>query len=214
MRPWGNQSAVRCVQVIESTWCRRGTGRVVRSAGMMRVAIGAVVVSAAASGCGPGGETGSAQPTTRDLDKIVVFNVCSQLSDEVLRGAGLDPATKDVVTDPPSGPSTWRVCNWKPADDRYGSGRRTVGVYSTSHTLAETRDKSSVIDVKDAKVGSRQGLMFREKSSPNRCFVAFEAEQGMFEVDVAWLSNEGPRVGDPCDMAAKYAANLEPHLPK
>ncbi|MFI8971296.1 DUF3558 domain-containing protein [Nocardia asteroides] len=181
---------------------------------MLRLAIGTVAASAVITGCNGGGESAAPTTTVRDLDKIVVFNVCSQLSDDVLRGAGLDPATKDVVTDPPTGPSTWRVCNWKPLDDRYGKGRRSIGVYSTSHTLAEARAKESVIDVKEVSVGSRQGLTFREKASPSRCFVAFAAEQGMFEVDVAWLSNEGPRIGDPCDMAARYAANLEPHLPK
>ncbi|MFD6220034.1 DUF3558 domain-containing protein [Nocardia asteroides] len=178
------------------------------------MAVGAVAVSAVVAGCDGGGETAAPQTTVRDPDKIVVFNVCSQLSDEVLRGAGLDPATKDVVTDPPSGPSTWRVCNWKPLDDRYGKGRRSVGVFSTSHTLAETRAKSGLVDLRDVRVGSRPGLTFREKNSPDSCYVSFEAEQGMFEVDVAWLSNEGPRIGDVCEMAAKYAAGLEPHLPK
>lgn len=143
-----------------------------------------------------------------------MFNVCSELGDDALLEAGLDPATKDVVTDPPSGVSTWRVCNWKPIDDRYGSGRRSVGVYSTSHTLAETRMKASLTDLEDIRIGPRPGLTFRETSTPDSCFVAFEAEQGMFEVDVAWLSNEGPRVGDLCEMAAKYAADLEPNLPK
>ncbi|MGW6424211.1 DUF3558 domain-containing protein [Nocardia sp. NPDC055053] len=178
------------------------------------MAVGAVVVSAAASGCGHGGETGSAQPTTRDLDKIVVFNVCSQLGDDVLRDAGLDPTTKRVLTDPPSGPSTWRVCNWKPIDDRYGAGLRRVDVFSTSHTLAETRAKDSLTGVQETTVGNRAGLTFREKNDPESCYVAFEADQGMFEVSVGWLGNEGPRGGDLCDMAAKHAAALEPHLPK
>ncbi|MFE6922752.1 DUF3558 domain-containing protein [Nocardia sp. NPDC057663] len=178
------------------------------------MAVGTVVVSAAVSGCGTGGETGSARPTPRDLDKIVVFNVCSQLSDEVLRGAGLDPTTKRVLTDPPTGPSTWRVCNWKPIDDRYGAGSRRVSVFSTSHTLSETRVKESLVDVRETTVGPRPGLTFRENNDPDGCYVAFEADQGMFEVRVSWLSNEGPRVGDVCEMAAKYAADLEPGLPK
>lgn len=186
-----------------------------RSADLMRAAVGAVVVAAAVSGCG-GGESGSAQPatTTRDLEKIIVFNVCSELGDDALLEAGLDPATKQVVTDPPSGVSTWRVCNWNPSDDRHGSGRRAVGVFSTSHTLTETQSKTSLVDVRETRVGSRQGLTFREQNDPDSCYVAFEAEQGMFEVHVGWLSNEGPRVGDVCEMAAKYAADLEPHLPE
>lgn len=185
-----------------------------RSAGVMRAAVGAVVISAVLSGCDGGGEKGSAQPTTRGLDSIVVFNVCSQLGDEALVSAGLDPTTKRTLTDPPTGPSTWRVCNWKPADDRYGSGSRRVSVFSTSHTLSESRTKEGLVDLRETTVGSRPGLTFREKNDPDGCYVAFEAEQGMFEVSTAWLSNEGPRIGDVCDMAAKYAAGLEPHLPK
>lgn len=181
---------------------------------MLRLAVGTVAASAVITGCNGGGESAAPTTTVRDLDKIVVFNVCSQLSDEVLRGAGLDPATKDVVTDPPTGPSTWRVCNWKPLDDRYGRGSRNIGVFSTSHTLAEARTKPSVVDLKETTVGSRPGLTFREKNDSDGCMVAFEADQGMFEVRVSWLSNEGPRVGDVCEMAAKYAANLEPQLPK
>lgn len=181
---------------------------------MMRLAVGAVAVSAVVAGCDGGGETAAPQTTVRDPDKIVVFNVCSQLSDEVLRGAGLDPATKNVVTDPPSGPSTWRVCNWKPLDDRFGSGSRRVGVFSTSHTLAETRVKDSVSDVRPTTVGGREGITFKESADPDSCYVAFEAGQGMFEVHAGWLSSTGTRTGDLCDMAVGYAANLEPHLPK
>ncbi|WP_446223846.1 DUF3558 domain-containing protein [Nocardia sp. IBHARD005] len=194
-------------------WFRRA-GSVVRGADVMRAAVGAGVVVAAVSGCGGGAEKGSAQPTTRDLDSIVVFNVCSQLEDEALASSGLDPATKRTLTDPPTGPSAWRVCNWQPADDRYGVGLRKIGVFSTSHTLDDARVKEDIVDVQDTMVVGRPGLTFREKNDPDGCFVAFAAEQGMFEVRVSWISNEGPRIGDVCDMAAKYAANLAPHLPK
>ncbi|APE32752.1 hypothetical protein BOX37_00805 [Nocardia mangyaensis] len=181
----------------------------------MRTAVGAVVVAAVVSGCG-GGESGSAQPTTttRDLEKIIVFNVCSELGDDALLEAGLDPATKRVLTDPPTGVSTWRVCNWKSLDNRYGVGSQRVDVFSTSHTLAETRVKESVTDLRDTTVGNRPGLIFREKNDPEACYVAFEAEQGMFEVAATWLSDEDNRTGDQCDLAAQYAAALEPNLPK
>ncbi|MFC4124104.1 DUF3558 domain-containing protein [Nocardia rhizosphaerae] len=187
---------------------------VVQSAWKMRVAVGAVAVSAVLAGCDGGGQTAAPQTTVRDLDSIVVFNVCSELSDEVLREVGLDPATKRVVTDPPTGPSTWRVCNWKPLDDRYGSGNRRVGVFSTSHTLAETRAKEGLRNVRSTKVADREGLVFSESSDPDSCYVAFEAEQGMFEVHVGWLSSSGARAGELCDMAARYASELEPHLPE
>ncbi|TDP39734.1 uncharacterized protein DUF3558 [Nocardia ignorata] len=89
-----------------------------------------------------------------------------------------------------------------------------VGVGSTSHTLAEARAKEGVTLIRDTKVNSRPGLVSKENSTPDICYVSFEAEQGMFEVTAAWLSTEGPRGGDLCEMAEKYAAALEPHLPK
>ncbi|MFC8528690.1 DUF3558 domain-containing protein [Nocardia sp. NPDC057227] len=170
---------------------------------------------AALTGC-TGGE-GSAGPTTtvRDPDKIEVFNPCrGALSDESLREAGLDPATKSITTDPPTGVSTWRVCNWAPLDDRYGSGKRRVAVFSTSHLLDEVYKKESVTVLRETTVNSHRGLVSTERNDPDSCYVSFEAGQGMFEVNAAWLSTEGPRVGDLCDMAGRYAAALEPHLPR
>ncbi len=89
-----------------------------------------------------------------------------------------------------------------------------VGVGSTSHTLDQAREKDGVTVIRETTVNSRPGLVSKENSTPDICYVSFEAEQGMFEVTAAWLSTEGPRVGDLCDMAGKYAAALEPHLPK
>ncbi|WP_216917829.1 DUF3558 domain-containing protein, partial [Nocardia noduli] len=156
-----------------------------------------------------------ATTTVRDPDTIEVFNPCrGALSDEVLRGAGLDPTTMRITTDPPTGPAAWRVCSWHPLDDRYGAGRRSVGIYSTSHTLAEAKSKESLTDMRDLQINSRPGLVYRDKTLPDSCYVAFEAEQGMFNIDVGWLSTEGPRVGDLCQMAQKYAEALEPNLPK
>ncbi|WP_169811434.1 DUF3558 domain-containing protein [Nocardia harenae] len=163
------------------------------------------------------GSPSSAGPTTtvRNLDEIEIFNPCrGALSDEVLRGAGLDPATRRITTDPPTGISSWRVCSWQPLDDRYGSGRRSIAVFSTSHTLDEGREKDSLTVLRDTTVNGRPGFVARENSDPDSCYVSFEAEQGMFEVQTAWLSTEGARVGDACEMAQQYAAALEPHLPK
>ncbi|MGW5315429.1 DUF3558 domain-containing protein [Nocardia thailandica] len=187
-----------------------------RSDAVRRVAVCAAVGAAVLVGCGTTTQ-GSAGPSTtvRDLDKIEVFNPCrGALSDDALRGAGLDPATKLVTTDPPSGVSAWRICDWAPSDNRYGSGRRMVGVGSTSHTLDETRTKESVTVLREATVNGRRGLVFKENATPDICYVGFDAHQGMFEVTASWLSTEGPRVGDLCEQAEKYAIALEPHLPK
>ncbi|MFF0542538.1 DUF3558 domain-containing protein [Nocardia thailandica] len=187
-----------------------------RSDAVRRVAVCAAVGAAVLAGCGTTTD-GSAGPTTtvRDLDKIEVFNPCrGALSDDALRGAGLDPATLHVTTDPPTGVSAWRVCSWRPLDDRYGSGKRDIAIFSTSHTLDEARAKDSAVVIRDTTINSRPGLISKEKATPDICYASFAAEQGMFEITAAWLSTEGPRGGDLCEMAEKYAVALEPHLPK
>ncbi|MFG1768258.1 DUF3558 domain-containing protein [Nocardia salmonicida] len=187
-----------------------------RSVVVMRAVVCGVVGAGVLAGCG-GTEEGSAGPTTtaRNPDTIEVFNPCrGALSDEVLRGVGLDPATKTITTDPPTGVSAWRVCSWGPLGNQSDTGRRRVAVLSTSHTLAEARQKDGVINVRDTEINGRPGLISQEGSDPDSCYVSFGAEQGMFEVKVGWLSTEGPRVGNTCEMAADYATALEPNLPK
>ncbi|MGM7644001.1 DUF3558 domain-containing protein [Nocardia sp. JW2] len=182
----------------------------------MRAVVCGAVGAAVLAGCGESTE-GAAGPTTtvRDPDTIEVFNPCrGALSDEVLTEVGLDPSTFHVTVDPPSGVSAWRICSWRPLDDRYGSGKRDIGVFSTSHTLEDARKKAGVTVIRDTTINARAGLVSKENSTPDICYVSFAAEQGMFEVTAAWLSTEGPRGGDLCRMAEQYATALEPHLPK
>ncbi|PWV77761.1 DUF3558 domain-containing protein [Nocardia neocaledoniensis] len=184
-----------------------------RSVMVMRAVVCGVVSMAALVGCGETTE-GVGSPTASKAAGDI-FNPCrGALSDEALRSAGLDPATKLVTTDPPSGASTWRICDWAPTDERYGSGRRMIGVGSTSHTVDEARKKEGVTVIRETTVNSRRGLISKENSTPDICYVSFEAKQGMFEVTAAWLSTEGPRGGDLCEMAEKYAVALEPNLPQ
>lgn len=184
-----------------------------RSVVVMRAVACGVVSVAALVGCGESTEGVGSPTASKAADEI--FNPCrGALSDEALRGAGLDPATKGITTDPPTGASAWRVCAWLPLDDRYGSGKRRVSLFSTSHTLEDTRKKAGVTIIGDTTVNGRPALVFKENSDTDACFVSFDAEQGMFEVRTSWLSTEGPRVGDVCDMSTKYASALEPHLPK
>ncbi|UGT58499.1 DUF3558 domain-containing protein [Nocardia asteroides] len=167
------------------------------------------------AGCSGNEGGGSGATTSANADTDNLFNPCrGAMSDEALRGAGLDPATIGVVTDPPTGASAWRVCNWMPLDDRYGSGRRTIGIFSTRFTLDDLRKKEGATVLRETTVNSRPGLVSKQDDDVDACFVSFSAEQGMFEVRSSWLSTEGPRVGDLCTMAQQYAEALEPHLPK
>ncbi|MFE3543427.1 DUF3558 domain-containing protein [Nocardia sp. NPDC059177] len=170
--------------------------------------VGACLLGVVGCGSSVDGNPTAPVTTTRDIDSIVVYNPCTELGADVLRATGVDPASKRTVTDPPSGPASWRVCSWYPEGDPY-----VLTVASSSHTIDETRAKESVTDLRDTTVGGRSGITFREKSNPDGCFVAFPADQGMFEIYSSWLSN-GAKDVDSCTIAAKHAADLEPHLPK
>lgn len=187
----------------------------------MRIAttLRALLVTAAvvtlASGCGvlESGEAtteGSGATTTRDIDEIVVFNPCSQISNDALTSVGLNPDSKNVITDPPTGPSSWRVCSWRPADRLYA-----ISVMSTSHTLDEARTNEDHVDVQETTVNARPAIYSRDKTDTDRsaCYVSFSAQQGMFEIRASWLNGD-PSDGDICTIAMQYAVGFEPHLPK
>ncbi|WP_405180977.1 DUF3558 domain-containing protein [Nocardia sp. NBC_01377] len=185
----------------------------------MRWGRGSLIVCVAVSFLLPGCTTtvaGKAVVAVRDTDQIVVFNPCrGEDFDEALRSAGLDPATRHVVTDAPEGPASWRVCNWRPLDVRqHGSAKLVVTLFSTSHTLYELRKKENAVIVGHTRVNKRQGLVSNERFDPGTCYVSFDAQQGMFEVNAGWLSDEGTRIGEPCQIAQHFAQALEPHLPK
>ncbi|WP_028478678.1 DUF3558 domain-containing protein [Nocardia sp. CNY236] len=183
---------------------------------MKRVAaiVAAGLAVAGLTACGDS-TSGTAQPTTRNIDEIIVYNVCRDpgIADDVLVGAGLDPATKSVFTDAPTGVSSFRVCSWDPLDDRYGPPNYRVGVWSTSHTLEEERNKESVTILRETTVNGRRGHYSQERGDPG-CWLSFEAEQGMFMLDTRQTLRYGPDIDDPCEIITRYAESLEPHLPK
>lgn len=185
-----------------------------RVATAWRSVVVTAAVAALASGCGVfdsgATATNSATTTTRDIDKIVVFNPCTQLADEVLVSLGLNPASKSVVTDAPTGPTSWRVCHWMPVNRQYA-----VSVFSTSHTLDEARTNDNHIDIRETTVGGRPAIYSRDKADTKRdsCYVSFTAQQGMFEINATWVEGD-PGDGDICAMAKRYADDLEPHLPE
>ncbi|MFR9750755.1 DUF3558 domain-containing protein [Nocardia sp. 004] len=187
-----------------------------RGAQTMRAIACATAVMAGAAGCTGTTIDGAAEPTRRNIDEIIVFNVCRDpgLSDQILLDAGLDPTTKMVITDPPEGVSTFRVCNWGPVDGRYGPTNYRVSVFSTSHTLQELRKKETVILLRETTVNGRRGQVSKERNDPESCYVSFDAEQGMFQVRVGWLSEYESKDGNLCEIAAQHAARLEPHLPR
>ncbi|MBF6293488.1 DUF3558 domain-containing protein [Nocardia farcinica] len=173
-----------------------------------RAMITGAAVLALTTGCGTeiGGQTTSAAPTTPAMDNLL--NPCTDIPDEWLIETGLDPSTeRDLVN--PTEASAWRNCGWNSADQPY-----RMDLMSSSRTLDETRNSTSVNILGDTTVGARPALLTRVKSDTTNgtCYVTFPAQQGSFTVTVGWLRSDPPQ--NICDIAVEHATDLEAHLPK
>ncbi|WP_194819273.1 DUF3558 domain-containing protein [Nocardia sp. XZ_19_385] len=182
-----------------------------RIAYVLRTVMAGAAVVGLAAGCGTGKSVeGTAKPTTRNPDAIQVWDPCTQLGDEALRKTRVDPATKDVTTNPAHGPASWRVCSWNSTELPY-----FLMVLSTSHTQDESRANTKLTGFKDVTIGSRKGMTYQDKSDTRGdvCYVSLPAEQGMVEVAVSWRASK-PITADRCERAIAHAQELEPYLPK
>ncbi|MET8776233.1 DUF3558 domain-containing protein [Nocardia sp. NPDC004654] len=183
-----------------------------RTADVLRTVLAGAAVIGLAAGCGSTVDGTAATPTTtvRNLDEIEVYNPCTQLSEEAMRGTGADPSTKRVVTDPPTGPASWRICSWEVTALPY-----FVTVASSSHTVDETRANPNETGFRDVNIGARPGLVHQDRADTRGliCRVAIPAEQGMFVISADWRASK-PITQDRCELAVKHAKDLEPHLPK
>lgn len=190
--------------------------RDMRTASVSRVAIRTMLVGAAVTalvtGCSPtkDGTPTTSGPKTVNGEKTVEWNPCTQLSDEAVRAARMDPATKDVTTDAPTGPVSARVCQWDAVDGPY-----FVSVSSTIYSQDEARKNANLTGFRDVPIGARSGLIYQDKSDERklRCYVSLPAAQGMLEVTVGWRYGE-PMSRDRCELAVEHAKELEPYLPK
>ncbi|WP_433491034.1 DUF3558 domain-containing protein [Nocardia grenadensis] len=182
-----------------------------RTADFVRTMLATAAATALVTGCTSstdGAATGTTVSTT--TGPIEVFNPCTELPDQVVTEAGLSPASKDVVTDPPEGESSWRVCAWLTPDNLI-----RVSVLSTSHNLDEARANDNLVHKVETTVGSRQALRSNDKTEIDgkSCYTSFAAEQGMFEIKATWFEEEG-WTRDICEVSGEFASALEPHLPK
>ncbi|QIS01982.1 DUF3558 domain-containing protein [Nocardia brasiliensis] len=187
-----------------------------RTASVSRVAIRTVLAGAAVTalvtGCSPtkDGTPTTSGPKTVNGEKTVEWNPCTQLSDEALRAARMDPATKDVTTDAPVEPVDARICQWNAVDGPY-----LVSVSSTIYSLDDLRTNAKLAEFREVRVGTRTGLISREKSDTQklRCHVSLPIAHGIVEVGAIWRYGE-PATKEPCDLAIRHANDLEPYLPK
>lgn len=189
-----------------------GTGR-----GAVRLAAVGVAAVAVLAGCsstvdGTATEQGQGSAPTSHDESIPLFNPCTDLSDEVLAGADLDPASKQVTVDRQDGPpSWWKICDWRSTEGPYA-----VAVLSSRRTVEERRANENSPFVKDVTVGSRDAIVTTNKDVDKlACYVSMPAHQGMFEVGILWRYSEREKMTEspPCGLAIEYAGYFEPHLP-
>jgi hypothetical protein len=181
-----------------------------RTADFVRAMLATAAAAVLATGCTSSTEGTATGTTPTTTGPIEVFNPCTELSDQVLGEVGLNPATERVVTDAPSGPTSWRVCAWETPDNLI-----RITVLSTSHTLDEARANEDLVQKVDTTVGSRPALRAydRAETSGRSCYTSMEAHQGMFEIKASWFTRTG-WTRDICEISGEYAAALEPHLPR
>lgn len=173
-------------------------------------AVGALLLA----GCGTGASD-TPEPTT-DKPETVAFDPCNELSNDALRTAGLDPASKSTSIDPPDGQaSKWKICRWTPSGDSLGY---SVGIGSTTFTQADLPANKTVTGFQDVQIGSRAGKTYYPADDPDqlRCYVSMPAGRGgMHNIIVSWQYSERESASEtpPCGIAVERAKELEPYLP-
>ncbi|MEV6278386.1 DUF3558 domain-containing protein [Nocardia sp. NPDC051832] len=184
---------------------------------VVRTMVAGVAVSGLIAGCGttvggsPKTEEANATGANTTLingEKSVVYNPCKDLSDEKIRAAGADPATKRTVTDAQSGPAAFRICQWEATDLPY-----YVSIGSSIYSLADTRNNDKLTDFRDVPIGPRTGLVHKDKRFDDRCYVSLPMSGGSIMVTAGWKHGE-QTARDICDLVIEDGKALEPFLPK
>ncbi|WP_054811232.1 DUF3558 domain-containing protein [Nocardia arizonensis] len=194
----------------------KGRTAVVVSRGIAGATIVAgIAVTCVVAGCGTtvDGAPRTAGPTVPRGDRNVVWNPCTQLSDAALRATRVDPATKDMVSDAPTGATSARLCNWTSIEGPY-----QVGVAATVYTPDEARQNSKLTVVREERIGSRSGFVHTNTADSDkiRCYVNIPSPEGSYEISVGWYYSERAKMPEapPCGLAVTHAKDLEPYLPK
>lgn len=169
------------------------------------IVAGVAVVGVAGCGGAEGpSATGSAGVSTSA--KAVLWDPCTEISDEVLTAAGVDPGTEEVgVAGVPQ--SGWEICGWRGPE-------YSLTVYTTDKTVDEFEQKPGNIDFADVTIADRQGRQFKVQGDTRNlfCDVVFPAEQGVVQLAVG-NSAIADGLEDPCVYLERAGAVLVPTFP-
>ncbi|MGO4614696.1 DUF3558 domain-containing protein [Nocardia sp. 2YAB30] len=157
--------------------------------------------------CGNSDEGSPAASTTQAVRTsgaaAQLFDPCTGIPDTALTTAGLDPATKQVGVGGVKQPG-WEICGWKGAD-------YTLGVFSTSGTVAEFERRPGNVDFQDVTIAGRTGRQFRVDGAAKdqMCDVLFPAAQGLLQLTLVNKTS-----ADPCARLQSAGEAIVPALPK
>lgn len=159
---------------------------------------------------------GSAGPvtTTDAVATEALWDPCTQINDDVLRQVGVDPSTRDNTISGVENVEGWKLCSWhdKPSDWNY-----RLGVWSTAHTIEETKQDKNNVGFTDINVAGRSGVQFRraEDRYEEKCYLSFPSGSQAIEISVykafTTLAREDDRA--PCVIASAAAEILVPTFP-
>ncbi|MGV9821443.1 DUF3558 domain-containing protein [Nocardia xishanensis] len=165
----------------------------------------AAAVVAVVAACG--GTTEGSPSTSSSAAEAPLFNPCTGIPDDVLRSAGVDPATEEsgIAGVHQHG---WEICGW--------SGKKyAITVYSTWRTVAEFEKKPGNIDFRNVTVAGREGRQFKVEGASKdlHCDVLFPASQGgVLQLSISnRASIDDPE--DPCTVLYRVGESIVPVLP-
>lgn len=174
-------------------------------------ALVAVVWSLSAVGCGSTTDGKPVEATSRSAtatdEPAGLFDPCTEISDDLLRQMGVDPASEESGI---AGVAfeDWKICGW---DANWYS----LSIYSSARTIDELRRNSSVTEFREVRVAQRAALEYRTKSDRpiDDCFVGFPVPGGVIEVQVLAKYLE-PMQEEPCVVAGRDVNILDDVLPR
>lgn len=171
----------------------------------------------AATGCNATNE-GTANPTSGTNEAATteaLWDPCHQIGDDILAQIGVDPSTEDDTISGVENVEGWKLCSWK---DRPTRPNYSLGVWSTNHTIEESKKDPNNVDFTDITIAGRDGVQFRRADDNNDdvCYLSFPSGEQTIEISVykAYTSKTLDDDRPPCVIAASAAEILVPILPR
>ncbi|MGY4099557.1 DUF3558 domain-containing protein [Nocardia sp. R16R-3T] len=168
----------------------------------------------AATGCGAtNGRTATPATTTdKAAATAALWDPCTQISDSILRQVGVDPSTRNNTISGVENVEGWKLCSW---NDQPGRANYNLGVWSTTHTIDESKKDGNNVDFTAISIAGREGVQFRRAydSDNEVCYFSFPSNGHTIEISI-YKTTLTKDKRNPCVIATAAADTLVPNFPK